>query len=190
MNHTHNKRDNYFSLLGLSVNFDLNLHQLKENYHDIQKRVHPDKFVHASDLERRLSVQKTTQINDALTTLKQPISRAIHLLSLYQVVLDDNDRLEPTFLMEQMELRETLSQVNQAADPFNELDTLLLDVKIRLDQINAILNNLFKNLLSDKQSNGEQSLLKAIKVEVLKMQFLNRLEEECLNKEEDLAALF
>jgi len=96
-----NTIENYFKLLGLPVSFDINKELLNSNYHDIQKAVHPDNFANASDLERRLSVQKAAQINDALETLKNPLRRSIYLLSLYGIELTENDTsIDPAFLME------------------------------------------------------------------------------------------
>ena len=192
-----NTIENYFKLLGLPVSFDINKELLNSNYHDIQKAVHPDNFANASDLERRLSVQKAAQINDALETLKNPLRRSIYLLSLYGIELTENDTsIDPAFLMEQMELRENLSQVGSKDDPLTELDEIIDDVKSRINQVIKGLAQVFQQLLpADKQepqqisTSQEKQLLKEAKVQVLKMQFLNRLQEECLNKEEDLADL-
>ncbi len=178
--------DNYFSLLGLPVSFVIDKNKLTSNYHDIQKSIHPDNFANATALERRLSVQKAAQINDALQTLKNPLQRSIYLLSLYDIELgENNNSVDPAFLMEQMELRENLSQVSDMADPLAELDIILDDVKSRIKQINSDLEILFQQLLLNEQKDDE--LLKKTSAQVLKMQFLNRLQEECLNKEDDLA---
>jgi len=184
-NVTNTTSDNYFKLLGLPVSFDINNDDLNNNYHEIQKSVHPDKFASSSDLERRLSVQKAAQINDALETLKNPLRRSIYLLSLYGVELSENgNAMDPAFLMEQMELRENLSQVDDREDPLAELDEILDDVKLRIKKAIDGLSGLFKELgLQDSQ----EQLLKETRAQVLKMQFLSRLQEECLNKEEDLA---
>ena len=193
-----NTIENYFKLLGLPVSFDINKELLNSNYHDIQKTVHPDKFANASDLERRLSVQKAAQINDALETLKNPLPRSIYLLSLYGIELTGNDTsIDPAFLMEQMGLRENLSQVGSKDDPLQELDEILDDVKLRINQVIKELAQVFQQLLPAENQESQQistvqekQLLKEAKVQVLKMQFLNRLQEECLNKEEDLADHF
>ncbi|MDX2506116.1 MAG: Fe-S protein assembly co-chaperone HscB [Gammaproteobacteria bacterium] len=187
--------DNYFKLLGLPVSFEVDRERLNDNYHDIQKSVHPDNFANTSDLQRRLSVQKAAQINDALETLKNPLRRSIYLLSLYGIDLNENDSsIDPAFLMEQMELRENLSQVGSESDPLAALDNILDDVKSRISQVIGELSRLFDKLLPDSSLEPavqgppeEEQLLKEVKVQVLKMQFLNRLQEECLNKEEDLA---
>jgi len=178
--------DNYFSLLGLPVSFVIDKNKLTSNYHDIQKSIHPDNFANATDLERRLSVQKAAQINDALQTLKNPLQRSIYLLSLYDIELgENNNSVDPAFLMEQMELRENLSCVSDKTDPFAELDIILDDVKSRIKQINSDLETLFQQLLLNEQKDDE--LLKKASAQVLKIQFLNRLQGECLNKEDDLA---
>ena len=178
--------DNYFSLLGLPVSFVIDKNKLTSNYHDIQKSIHPDNFANATELERRLSVQKSAQINDALQTLKNPLQRSIYLLSLYDIELGENNTsVDPAFLMEQMELRENLSQVSDKADPLAELDIISDDVKARIKQINSDLETLFQQLLLNERQDDE--LLNKTSAQVLKMQFLNRLQEECLNKEDDLA---
>jgi len=181
-----NHPDNYFSLLGLPVSFIVDKESLTANYHDIQKSIHPDNFANASDLERRLSVQKAAQINDALETLKNPLQRSIYLLSLYNIELgENNNSVDPAFLMEQMELRENLSQVGDKEDPLSELDNIIDDVKSRINLTINGLETLFNKLLSENEQ--EDELLIKATAQVLKMQFLNRLQEECMNKEEDLA---
>lgn len=187
--------DNYFSLLGLPVSFTIEKNTLNENYHELQKSVHPDKYANTSDLERRLSVQKAAQINDAFETLKNPLRRSIYLLSLLGIELGENDSgMDPGFLMEQMELRENLSQVGDKDDPLGALDDIMADVKQRINQVIEQLTVQFENILSTdstsadtKQGEQKELLIKEAKSQVLKMQFLNRLQEECLNKEEDLA---
>ncbi len=183
-----NTTDNYFSLMGLPISFDVDKAVLTHNYHEIQKSIHPDKFANATALERRLSVQQAAQINDALETLKNPTKCSIYLLSLYGIELSDNDTsVDPLFLMEQMELRENLAEVASKEEPLTELDAILGDVNSRIKQGKNTLNTLFQKLLSDSEKQeSDESLLNEAKSEVLKMQFLNRLQEECLNKEEDL----
>ena len=198
--------NNYFQLLGLPVSFEVDHKQLKDNYRKIQKSIHPDNFSSASDMQRRLSIQKAAQINDAFQTLKTPLKRAIYLLSLTGVTLHDNDNsLDPAFLMEQMELRENLAAVSSAEQPMDALDVISGDVKSRIRQISDQLSDQFPTLLADHDTNGRstdnkndntrdskrnnvnETLALSVKELVLKMQFLNRLQEECMNMEEDLA---
>ena len=180
--------NNYFSLLGLPVSFQIDKNTLNDNYHELEKSVHPDKFANTTDRERLLSVQKAAQINDALETLKNPMRRSIYLLSLFGIELGENDSgMDPAFLMEQMELRENLSQVHTKEEPLAALDDIMADVKQRVD---VAINNIaaqFDKILSSESNSDRDTMLKEAKSQVLKMQFLNRLQEECLNMEEDLA---
>ena len=98
---------NHFELFGLSAAFGLETEVLERSYREIQSRVHPDRFAHAGDAERRASLQWTTRVNEAFQTLKNPVTRAQHLLALrgVDVAFETNTAMPPEFLMHQMELR-------------------------------------------------------------------------------------
>ena len=138
---------NHFQLFGLTPSFALDLARVEQSYRDIQAQVHPDKFSNASDAERRLSMQWSTQVNEAYQTLKQPISRARYLLKLFGVDTQEetNTAMPAEFLMEQMEWREAIGEAKDAADAteLNHLGAKLRqamnqlqdDVGQRLDQL-------------------------------------------------------
>ena len=44
--------------------------------------MHPDNFVTADAQEQRIAMQKSTEVNDALKTLKDPILRAEAIIAL------------------------------------------------------------------------------------------------------------
>ncbi len=108
---------NHFELFGLTPAYALDLDRLDRAYRDIQSKVHPDRFAHAGDAERRASMQMTTQVNEAYRTLKSPVRRASYLLELNGVDtgFETNTAMPPEFLLEQMELREKLEETRDAA---------------------------------------------------------------------------
>jgi molecular chaperone HscB len=108
---------NHFELFGLAPAFSLESEALERSYREIQSKVHPDRFAHAGDAERRASLQWTTRVNEAFQVLKNPVSRARHLLELQgvDVAFETNTAMPPEFLMQQMELRETLEEAKDAA---------------------------------------------------------------------------
>ena len=83
---------------------------LNHQYRTLQKTIHPDRFVNATDAEKKQSLQKSTQINDAYQVLKDPIKRASHIISLHQVLKENT--LPPDFLMQQMEWEEEFETIN------------------------------------------------------------------------------
>src|ERR671922_825419 len=107
----------HFELFGLPPAFALDGEALERSYREIQSRVHPDRFAHAGDAERRASLQWTTRVNEAYRTLKDPVQRARHLLELHgvDVAFETNTAMPPDFLMQQMELRESLEEAKSPA---------------------------------------------------------------------------
>ena len=116
---------NHFELFGLAPAFALEAEALERSYRDIQSKVHPDRFAHAGDAERRASLQWTTRVNEAYRTLKDPLQRAKHLLELrgVDVAFETNTAMPADFLVQQMALRELLEEAVQTKDAA-ALDTL------------------------------------------------------------------
>ena len=108
----------YFALFGLPRRYAIDFPELEQRYREIQMRVHPDKHAHLSDAERRLAMQWSTQVNEAYQTLRQPLRRARYLLHLagIDVALERNTAMPAEFLLQQMEWREALEEVRNAAD--------------------------------------------------------------------------
>lgn len=109
---------NYFELFGLTPVFRIDMTLLDGKYRDIQSQVHPDRFAHADEAQKRLSMQWATFANEAYQTLKQPLSRARYLLSLNGVdtAEESNTSMPAAFLMQQMEWREGIMEARGADD--------------------------------------------------------------------------
>ena len=109
---------NYFEIFSLEEKFTINVDQLAERFQTIQKSIHPDRFTHASSQEKSIAVKKSTAVNDAYQTLKNPIKRAEYLLKMRGIEIPDEQQTfsDNAFLMRQMELREMLAEVKYADD--------------------------------------------------------------------------
>jgi len=128
---------NHFELFGLASAYALETEALEKRYRDIQSQVHPDRFAHAGDAERRASLQWTTRVNEAYRALKDPVQRARHLLELQgvDVAFETNTQMPTDFLMQQLELREELEAAVGAEDAsrLERLRSSLRDQKHRLE---------------------------------------------------------
>ncbi len=71
-------------------------------------------------------MQLTAQVNAAFQTLKDPVARARYLLGMQGVETseDTDTAMDTNFLMEQMELRESLAEAREATDRHVRLETL------------------------------------------------------------------
>ena len=101
---------NHFELFQLSQRFTLDTLELEQAYHEVQNQTHPDRFVNATSIEKRVAMQWATRANEAYQTLKSPFKRAAYLCELNGVALEaeSNTTMPMAFLMQQMAWRETL----------------------------------------------------------------------------------
>ncbi|TXI78469.1 MAG: Fe-S protein assembly co-chaperone HscB [Dechloromonas sp.] len=136
----------FFSLFELPRAFRLNLSELDSRFRDVQAQVHPDRFAHATEAERRLSMQWATHANEAYQTLKKPLERAKYLLHLagHDIQAENNTAMPADFLMEQMEWREAVMEARGGRD-HHELEHLYLrlqnDIRSRYDELGELLDD-------------------------------------------------
>ncbi|HEX2651875.1 MAG TPA: Fe-S protein assembly co-chaperone HscB [Burkholderiales bacterium] len=155
----------HFELFGLPAQFALDLERLDRGYRDIQAKVHPDRFAHAGDAERRASMQMTTRVNEAYRVLKDPLQRAIHLLELngVDVAFETDTAMPKEFLMRQMEMRERLEEAKSSA----ALASILEDLNREKKEIEQQLTVQF----DARDFQGARTLVR-------KLMFFDRLAEE------------
>jgi molecular chaperone HscB len=72
----------YFTFLGVPRKLALDADTLEKNFRTLSRLFHPDYFYNASSAERRASLERSSYLNDAYRTLKQPVSRMVYLLEL------------------------------------------------------------------------------------------------------------
>ena len=129
--------ENFFELFGLPVAFDIDSGRLTEQYRELQKQVHPDRFVNEDEQLRLKSVQDTALLNEAFQTLKDPAARASYMLKLAGIDIDaeKDTSMDAAFLMEQMEFREAVAQVDSMPDPLGTVDEMAATLKKKLDAL-------------------------------------------------------
>jgi molecular chaperone HscB len=169
---------NHFDLFGLPAGYALNGDLLAERYRALQAAVHPDRFASAPDQERRLSMQASTRVNEAFQTLKDPLQRALYLLSLHPAPGPQEDAHDTDFLMEQMDLRETLADAGRAPDPLAVVAGVLNHIARSERAIEADLTRLFSDLTPDH--------IAAARAATQKLQFLHKCRRDAEALEADL----
>jgi len=127
--------EDHFALFGLPRAFRIDLLLLESRYREIQAQVHPDRFVDAEEADRRRSLQRAAQVNEALQTLKKPRARAAYLLQLngQEIDVERNTAMPADFLLEQMEWREGVQEA-RAAGNHHELEGFHLRLREHLDK--------------------------------------------------------
>ena len=92
---------------------------LDASYRKLQQEFHPDRYASKGAVEKRLAVQTASLINQAYDTLKSPLKRAQYLLELKQIDASQDSHItsDGAFLMQQIELREALSEALMPRTP-------------------------------------------------------------------------
>jgi len=106
----------HFAVFGLERRFALEAEELQARYKALQKRLHPDLFTLKSEQEQQVSLDWSSLVNMAYSTLSSPLPRALYLLQLVGHPLEEEGGPEvpPEFLMEVMELNEEVSEAGSA----------------------------------------------------------------------------
>jgi molecular chaperone HscB len=105
----------YFAFFGLPQKLTIEPASLEGQFHMLSWKLHPDNFVRASEFERNLSLERSSQLNDAYRTLREPIARVEYLLEHLGVRKEGTTKQQapPELLEEVFELNESLEAAQQ-----------------------------------------------------------------------------
>lgn len=106
----------YFELLNQPRSYAVDFVSLEETKTKLLARLHPDRFVNASALERRIAQQMTVQVNEAYATLADDLKRAQYLCALNGLDVNARKPMPAEFLMRQMQWHEALEVAKESND--------------------------------------------------------------------------
>lgn len=162
--------NNPFTLFNLPVDFQINNDLLSSRYLSLQKSLHPDNFAHSSPQEQRLAMQKSAEVNDALQILKDPIRRVDAIIAIYtgeHKDLEQTHHHDMAFLMQQMEWRERLEEIENAKNAAQLMDFSIEVEKTEqqfLSEISTALSA--QNWSQAAQINDRLRFIKKLNVEI------------------------
>jgi molecular chaperone HscB len=143
----------YFMFFGLPRKLNLDIPALEREFYVLSRRLHPDLYSQREVTEQEWSLEKSSQLNDAYRTLKDPIKRTEYLLRLEGVELEEQSKtateqartsgqvkkqvVPPDLLEEVFELNMQLEEARMSNN-LGESDSVLLkdmeSQKARLEQ--------------------------------------------------------
>ncbi len=82
----------FFSIFGLPRKLNLDVAALEREFYRLSRKLHPDVYARAGRQEQQWSLEKSSQLNDAYRTLKDPIERTAYLLKLEGVQLEEQSK--------------------------------------------------------------------------------------------------
>ena len=167
----------FFELFGFSEGYAIDEGILVKRFRDMQSQLHPDKFASRPDSERRWSMQAASVVNEAYQTLSNELGRAAYLLKVNGISIGEetDTKMDPMFLMEQMDLRESLEIAEAAEDPFSALGKIREQLRSSID----IQKQAFASAAAEHNWNEARTITR-------QWQFLDKLVREAKSLEERL----
>src|ERR1700740_615554 len=116
----------YFGFFGWPQKLTIDPALLEEQFHKLSWKLHPDHFVRASEEERNLSLDRSSQLNDAYRTLRDPITRIEYLLLRLALRKEGTTKPQapPELLEEVFELNESLDELREARSEGGDVESL------------------------------------------------------------------
>lgn len=106
----------HFATLGIKRTFAVESAALERRFHLLQRDTHPDRFAaqHPDLLEAAL--QRSSDVNEAYRTLRDPMARTKHLLSLYGFSVEQAKKVPPELLETVMNVQEKIAELEFAVN--------------------------------------------------------------------------
>jgi len=181
------RHGDYFTFLSLPRKLTIDLAELETKFRDLSRQLHPDYFYNATPSERLASLERSSYLNDAFRTLRNPASRAEYLLTLEGHPLSEAGagaaKPPATMLAEVFALNEELDEIREARQAGTPGESLRarLDVarqpidarRLQHEQAVAALSDRFDRLPAGTAERAE--VLEALREQLLERNYINNL---------------
>ena len=110
------EKSDYFAMFELPRKLWIEMGGLEKKFLQLSWKLHPDNFVNASPEEREISLKRSSELNDAYRTLRDPVGRVEYLLAIEGARVEGKNKQQapPELLEEVFELNESLDELREA----------------------------------------------------------------------------
>jgi molecular chaperone HscB len=140
-----------FAALGLPRVLQIDMAGLETAYHDLGRRIHPDRFAASSPEIRDASLRATALLTRAYRTLRDPVSRGLYWLELHGHKLAENNTQVPPELAELVfEVQEKLSELRAArAEDTGGAREGMLELSAQRASLQGLMDELYAELVEN-----------------------------------------
>ncbi len=166
-----NAATDYFVVFGLPRKLSIDLSLLEQKFLQLSWKLHPDNFVNASEQERELSLQKSSELNDAYRQLRDPLARVEYLLEIEGERKEGQTKQQapPELLEEVFELNESLDALHDARESGGNLAELKAklhsaenEFQEKLQEVDACLQSAARDWDAAVDANADEMARKQI----------------------------
>jgi molecular chaperone HscB len=122
------QQSDYFAMFEMPRKLWVGMGALEQKFLQLSWKLHPDNFVNASEEEREISLKRSSELNDAYRTLRDPVARVEYLLSIEGMRKEGATKQQaPANLLEEVfELNESLDELREARESGGDTGALRL----------------------------------------------------------------
>jgi molecular chaperone HscB len=168
-----------FAALGLPRRLTLDLDALERRYHELSRKIHPDRFASKGPKVRDASMRATATLTRSYRTLRDPVARGLYWLELNGEKLAENNKRVPPELAELVfEVQEQLAEMQLSADPEEALERATeiaarrIELQFKMDEALAELD---RNFAKWDESADQKMLTLELKTTLSNIAYLRTL---------------
>ncbi|MGB2627157.1 MAG: Fe-S protein assembly co-chaperone HscB [Candidatus Acidiferrum sp.] len=165
------QQSDYFAMFEMPRKLWLEMGGLEQKFLQLSWKLHPDNFVNATAEEREISLKRSSELNDAYRTLRDPIARVEYLLSIEGARKEGTTRQQaPANLLEEVfELNESLDELREARASGGDtaalrprLEAAEKSFEEKLDEIDGQLRDSAREWDKSLEANGDEGSRRTI----------------------------
>src|SRR5262245_45108265 len=161
----------YFAIFGLPRKLWIETSEVEQTFLQMSWKLHPDNFVKATEQERELSLKRSSELNDAYRTLRDPIARVEYLLAIegQRKEGEKKQQAPPELLEEVFELNESLDELRDVKASGGDLASLKARLESaernfqeKLCEVDAELQSVSREWDAAIDANGDETARKKL----------------------------
>jgi molecular chaperone HscB len=177
-----NRLDEYFAFLGIPRRLNIDMSLLEQRFRELSREYHPDYFYNAPPKERLAALERSSHLNDAYRTLRNPVTRIEYLLGLEGLGLtkpgEAGPKAPPSLLQEVFALNEELDEIREARESGVDAEKLrgrLADARKPIEAKRDAHERELQTLSGRWDETQDRSVLEALRERMLERNYINNL---------------
>jgi molecular chaperone HscB len=172
----------FFAFLGMPRRLNIDMTLLEQRFRELSREYHPDYFYNAPPKERLAALERSSHLNDAYRTLRNPVSRIEYLLGLEGLGLTKPGEAGPkapaSLLQEVFALNEELDEIREeresGSDP-EKLRARLAAARRPIEEKRDAHERELQTLSARWDDAQDRAVLETLREKMLERNYINNL---------------
>jgi len=165
------EKSDYFAMFEIPRKLWIEMGALEKKFLQLSWKLHPDNFVNASPEEREISLKRSSELNDAYRTLREPVARVEYLLAIEGARVEGKNKQQaPLELLEEVfELNESLDELRDAKAASEDttpmkgrLELAQKTFQAKLEEVDGELQGVAKEWDATVDANANEAARKSV----------------------------